>query len=39
MQIVASLADSLAEEYARRKDAGTLYGFQPFGTLVAKKPA
>ncbi len=38
-QIAASLAESLAEEYVRRKDAGTLYGFQPFGTLVAIKPA
>ena len=29
------LASSLANEYIRRKDAGTLYGHQPFGTLVA----
>ncbi len=36
--IAANLADSLAEEYSRRKVAGTLYGFQPFGTLVALKP-
>lgn len=32
------LADALANEYIRRKDAGTLYGHQPFGTLVAVKP-
>ncbi len=38
-QIATSLAESLAEEYARRKDAETLYGFQPFGTLVAIKAA
>ncbi len=31
------LAGSLASEYIRRKDAGTLYGHQPFGTLVAVK--
>jgi ubiquinone/menaquinone biosynthesis C-methylase UbiE len=38
-QITASLAESLAEEYTRRKESGILYGFQPFGSLVAEKPA
>lgn len=38
-QIAEKLAESLAEEYVRRKESGTLYGFQPFGTLVAAKPA
>lgn len=32
------LAKALANEYTRRKDNGTLYGFQPFGTLIARKP-
>lgn len=36
-QIGESLARSLEEEYGRRKQAGTLYGFQPFGTLLAVK--
>jgi arsenite methyltransferase len=31
------LAKALENEYIRRKDAGTLYGLQPFGTLVAVK--
>ena len=37
--IDARLAAALADEYVRRKEAGTLYGHQPFGTLVAVKPA
>lgn len=32
------LAIALVGEYNRRKDAGLLYGHQPFGTLVASKP-
>jgi SAM-dependent methyltransferase len=32
------LADALAKEYIRRKASGSLYGHQPFGTLVAVKP-
>lgn len=35
--IGAELAEALTTEYARRRDAGTLYGFQPFGTLIASK--
>ena len=33
-----ALVAALANEYVRRKEAGTLYGHQPFGTLVAVKP-
>ncbi|MCP4331988.1 MAG: methyltransferase domain-containing protein, partial [Gammaproteobacteria bacterium] len=36
--ISTELANALAEEYSRRKSEGTLYGFQPFGTLIALKP-
>ena len=36
-QIGQPLADALAAEYARRLDAGTLYGFQAFGTLIATR--
>ena len=32
------LAAELEGEYVRRREAGTLYGHQPFGTLVATKP-
>lgn len=32
------LADALEAEYLRRADAGTLYGFLPFVTLIATKP-
>jgi hypothetical protein len=31
------LADALVAEYQRRKEAGTLYGHQPFATLIATK--
>lgn len=31
------LAGALADEYRRRKEAGSLYGHQPFGTLIAVK--
>ncbi|UOM34975.1 trans-aconitate 2-methyltransferase [Acuticoccus sp. I52.16.1] len=30
-------ADALVAEYERRSDAGTMYGFMPFATLVATK--
>lgn len=33
------LADALEAEYLRRAEAGTLYGFQPFVTMIATKPA
>lgn len=36
-EIGQPLADALVDEYERRKAAGTLYGHQPFGTLVAKR--
>lgn len=36
--ISEELAHALADEYVRRKDAGTLYAHQPFGTLIATKP-
>ena len=36
-QIGQPLADALAGEYERRLKAGTLYGFQAFGTLIAKR--
>jgi ubiquinone/menaquinone biosynthesis C-methylase UbiE len=36
--IGGDLAVALVGEYQRRADAGTLYGFQPFVTLVARKP-
>lgn len=32
------LADAMVGEYERRKQAGTLYGHLPFGTLVATAP-
>jgi ubiquinone/menaquinone biosynthesis C-methylase UbiE len=32
------LAKALEQEYKRRWDAGTLYGFLPFATLIAKRP-
>jgi SAM-dependent methyltransferase len=32
------LADALEAEYMRRAEAGTLYGFLPFVTLIASKP-
>ncbi len=31
------LADALLDEYARRRDTGTLYGFIPFATLIARR--
>ena len=33
------IKDALVAEYQRRKEAGTLYGHQPFATLIATKPA
>ncbi|MGQ7847063.1 class I SAM-dependent methyltransferase [Granulosicoccus sp. 3-233] len=36
--IAQALADALADEYLRRKEAGTLYGHQPFGTVIATRP-
>lgn len=33
------LADALEAEYMRRAEAGLLYGFLPFATLIAQKPA
>jgi SAM-dependent methyltransferase len=36
--IGADLGQALLQEYQRRSDAGTLYGFQPFATLIARKP-
>lgn len=38
-QIGQPLADALVAEYRRRDEAGTLYGYQAFATLVARKPA
>ncbi len=32
------LADALVDEYTRRRDAGTLSGFQAVATLIATKP-
>ena len=32
------LADALLQEYHRRLEGGTLYGYQVFATLVADKP-
>lgn len=32
------LADALEAEYMRRAEAGTLYGFLPFVTVMARKP-
>jgi hypothetical protein len=32
------LADALLAEYQRRLEAGILYGYQVFATLVAVKP-
>ncbi len=37
--IGAPLAEALVAEYERRRDAGTLYGFQVVATLIAVKPA
>jgi len=31
------MADALLDEHDRRVEAGTLYGFQPFVTLVAER--
>lgn len=36
--ISQELADSLSNEYNRREMAGSLYGLQPFVTLIAVKP-
>jgi SAM-dependent methyltransferase len=36
-EIGQTLADALVGEYERRKLAGTLYGHQPFATLIATK--
>ena len=36
-EIGQPLADALVAEYQRRKEAGTLYGHQPFATLIAKR--
>jgi SAM-dependent methyltransferase len=36
--IGGDLAGALVKEYDRRAEAGTLYGFQPFVTLIARKP-
>ena len=36
-EIGQPLADALVAEYQRRKEAGTLYGHQPFATLIATK--
>ena len=33
------LADALEAEYLRRAEAGTLYGFLPFVTMIATKPS
>ena len=33
------LAEALEAEYLRRAEAGALYGFLPFVTLIARKPA
>ena len=33
------LADALEAEYIRRAEAGDLYSFLPFATLIARKPA
>lgn len=35
--IGAPLAEALEAEYLRRAEAGTLYGFLPFATLIARK--
>ncbi|MBS0123268.1 methyltransferase domain-containing protein [Thetidibacter halocola] len=37
--IAQPLADALEAEYLRRAEAGTLYGFLPFVTMIATKPA
>ncbi len=37
-QIGQALADALLGEYDRRRDAGTLFGYQVFATLIATKP-
>ncbi|WP_172295922.1 methyltransferase domain-containing protein [Pseudoruegeria sp. HB172150] len=37
-EIGPELAAGLLAEYARRRDAGTLFGFQAYGTLIARKP-
>ena len=37
-EIGQPLADALVSEYQRRREAGTLYGFQVVATLVATKP-
>ncbi|SDG02165.1 class I SAM-dependent methyltransferase [Alloyangia pacifica] len=38
-QIGPELAQGLMDEYARRRDAGTLLGFQAYATLIAQKHA
>ena len=38
-EIGQPLADALVDEYQRRKEAGTLFGHQPFATLIATKVA
>ena len=38
-EIGQPLADALVGEYQRRKEAGTLFGHQPFATLIATKEA
>ncbi len=37
-EIGQQLADALVEEYRRRKETVTLYGHQPFASLIATKP-
>lgn len=38
-EIGQPLADALCAEYERRMEAGTLYGYQAFVTMAARKPA
>ena len=37
-QIGPDLAEGLKAEYMRRRDAGTLYGFQAYATVIARLP-
>lgn len=37
-QIGEPLAEGLKAEYVRRRDAGTLYGFQAYATMIARLP-
>jgi arsenite methyltransferase len=39
VDIGQELADALVAEHNRRADAGTLYGYQAFATVVATKPS